>query len=457
MGQGKRGNLVAIGIKMEDVITIKKTKIQGVVNVPASKSVAHRVLILSALSNAETLLVGEFCGEDVQTTINALVKLGAKIEKEENSLKVTPIKNLIVNKEYCISKNISYVGITENAHESETVLEMNSSGSSLRFLLPLVSALGIETTFELSDSLAKRPTDELIRVLNQRGACIKKVGNIIEVKGKIEAGLFELDASVSSQYVTGLLMALPILSKKSEIKIDGERVSKDYITVTLKSLNEYGIDVEVKENGFVINGRQSYISPNVYAVEGDYSSAASLLCLGATCGSITVKGLKKNSEQADREIINLLKKVGAEVLVKDNSVTVAKKELKPINFDARHCPDLVPVMAATLALAKGESIIESVDRLKAKESDRLKETISLLNCFGIKVAAEGNALLIVGGIPTGCNYHSPDDHRMAMAATILASSAQGESNIINASCVSKSYPKFFEIYENLKITTAMFN
>jgi 3-phosphoshikimate 1-carboxyvinyltransferase/3-dehydroquinate synthase len=409
-----------------EVIVIERSKIKGVIEVPASKSVAHRAFICAALADKETLINGRIKGDDIDVTIEALNKLGAKIiKKSVSQFLVTPLPRKIKT-------------------DKPIELDMKSSGSSLRFLLPIVAALGVKARFVGSAGLSKRPISELIKLLKSKGLNVSSETLPFEISGTISPGKYVIDGSISSQYITGLLLALPILKGESLIEVIGEKVSKNYIDVTLNVQNEFNVNISTGDNFYEIKGNNGYISPGEYNVEGDYSSAAAMFCLAAVAGAVEVTGLSESSLQGDKVVLDILERMGATVKRKENSVHVKKGKLKATNFDAKNCPDLVPVLAVTLGVVNGTSRIYSCDRLKAKESDRLTETISLLRDFGIPAEIDGDTLVILGGRPFGTFYRCPDDHRMAMAATILASVADRSTGIFNFQCVSKSYPDFFD-------------
>ncbi len=413
-------------------VKIKESKINGIINISASKSVAHRAFICASLANRETDIFGRISGEDVEATINALEKLGAKIDRKgETQFTVTPIPRDKTTKEVVVT------------------LDMRSSGSSLRFLLPVVAALGIKAKFIGSKGLSERPITELINILKDKGLTVSSDTLPFEISGKILPGKYEVEGSISSQYVTGLLLALQILDGDSEIKILGEKVSKNYIDVTLNVQNNFGASILEDGNMYKVSGTGGYVSSGEYVVEGDYSSAASMFCLASIAGEIKITGLVENSHQGDEVILKVLEKMGAQVVRESTGTVVRKGRLTGVDFDAKNFPDLVPVLASTLATASGISRIYSCERLRAKESDRLTETIKLLTKYGIKCESDGSTLVITGGIPKGTTYNCPDDHRMAMAATILSSVAKEPSYIDNAECVNKSYPAFFEDFKKV--------
>lgn len=400
--------------------SIKPSKTSGKINVLASKSVAHRALIMAFLSGKKCFLRGNFQVEDIYVTINALRQMGAVITEVDGGLEVC-----------------------QNGFVSGGIINLKDCGSSLRFLLPLVCALGISCTFTGSERLSNRPISELLQVLTQHGARFSANALPFSTSGKLCAGEYKINASVSSQYVSGLMMALPVLDKKSKITLVGNVVSGAYINVTQTVMSDFGVVLEKTANGFEVSP-QIPCAVQDYCVEGDWSSACFPLALGALCGNASVCGLNMSSGQADKVVLDLLKKIGAKISVDGGVVTSEKVQLNAIEFNAENCPDVVPCISAVLASASGVSKIYNVSRLKDKESDRLLETTLMLKAFGIKAEVCNNALIIYGGAPRGAIYRSPNDHRMAMSACVLACSASGNSTIDGLECVAKSYPRFLE-------------
>ncbi len=326
-------------------------------------------------------------------------------------------------------------------------LDCGESGSTLRFLLPLVSALGGKYTLIGHGKLMERPNDELINALKDNGVNFYKEQGIV-VDGKLKSGFFSLRGDISSQYVSGLLMALPILPNDSEIRLTSPLVSKPYVDITIQVLKEYGIEIVSRESGYFIKGNQKY-SGNLKA-EGDWSNIAFFLALGGLTGGIEASRLNLNSVQGDRAIINVLSKFGAEVEVCQDIVKIRKREFKPFIFDASDCPDLVPILAVIASFADGESKILNVERLRIKESDRIETVLKMLSSFKIKGESDGKTLTVYGGKPQNGKALSFNDHRIAMASSVMACSCDGKSEIIDAEAVKKSYPSFFEHLSNLR-------
>ena len=326
------------------------------------------------------------------------------------------------------------------------VLDCGESGSTLRFLLPLCGALGGDYEFIGHGKLMERPNDELFLVMNEHGVKTEKNDNI-KIFGKLESGIYKIRGDISSQYISGLLLALPTLSNDSEIELTTPLSSAPYVQITLSVLKKFGVNIQEIKNGYKIKGGQKYFGS--CTPEGDWSNSAFFLVAGAVNGDITLTGLNCDSVQGDRVIIDVLKKAGADVEVKSDYIRVRKSELKSFTFDAKDCPDLVPISAVLGAYAKGTTVIENIERLKIKESDRILTTINMLSAFNIKAESDGKTLTVYGGKVEAGEVNSYNDHRIAMASAVLSLGAEGESVIYGAEAVNKSYPTFFLDYKKL--------
>ena len=382
---------------------ILPTVINGEIKAIPSKSYAHRIAICNFLAGKEP-------------TANC-------IGFTSNDISVT---------EECLNK----------VKKGERVLDCGESGSTLRFLLPLLSCIGGEYELIGHGKLMHRPNDELFAVLNANGVKTEK-GETIKISGKLKSGEYRLRGDISSQYVSGLLMALPILNGDSRIVLTTPLASSPYVDITIQVLTEYGVEIIREPNGYYVKGNAKY-SGNVVP-EGDWSNSAFFLTLGAISGSIKMTGLNLDSVQGDKAILDILSLAGATLRKEKDMVIVKKGELKAFTFDADSCPDLVPIASVLASFAKGKTIIKNIQRLKIKESDRVQTTIALLSAFGIKAECQDNDLVVYGGEPKAGKIDSFNDHRIAMSGAVLATCVnKGESLITNARAVNKSYPTFFE-------------
>ena len=398
-------------------------KAEGAVAAPPSKSFAHRFLIAAALKKGRTVIKNIGSSADVMRTCDCLTALGAKITLENG--------NAVVK------------GIEKNFGEEVVVLNAGESGSTLRFLMPVVAALGVKAKFVCEKSLFSRPMDELIAVLGEHGAKTEKLADGYSVSGKIRSGEYVLSGGVSSQYASGLAFALPLLPCESSIAFTDELVSKSYFDMTCSVLAFAGI--EYKKEGYksIIEGEYDYNLPDEIVCDGDFSATAYLLCLGAICGDVTVTGVKKDG-QGDGKITEILKNIGAEVITGENCVRVKKRKINPAEIDCSSVPDLVPALCAVLCYADGKSVLKGVSRLKYKESDRVKACVEMCGKLGVAAKLSGDNLIISGGNPKGrAELNGYGDHRMVMAGVIAAAGLKEACRITDAEKVDKSYPDFF--------------
>lgn len=392
-------------------VKIKKSTICGSVTPPASKSEAHRLLIAAYLA-----------GEEIN------VDLGADIEATKR----------------CIRALVH----AEKFANFSPVLNVGESGSTLRFLLPVACALGLKAKFVGEGRLKDRPIDGLLRALKEHGCAFEKPQDsgvpLKIVGGRLESGYFEVDGSVSSQYVTGLLFALPLLDGDSVLAVTGKAASASYVSLTLDMLARFGIKVDRGANGiYRVRGGQKYALPPDLNVEKDWSAAAALLVAGTLAGETRVEGLSQNSAQGDKIVVQLLRRAGADIAFENGAYVSKKSKLRGISFDAADCPDIVPVMATALSFADGESRISSVERLRGKESDRLAAVMALLASFGVRAECADDVLTIFGKSQhIAGEYPAFKDHRIAMSAAVAALATDGECVVRGMECVEKSYPQF---------------
>lgn len=398
-------------------VKITPSTLTGVITAPASKSFAHRLIIGAFLSNDEVKVHGVGSSKDVAATLSALTAMGADVSLDEG----------------CVSfrKRKPFNGeITANCHES---------GSTLRFLFPIAGALGIDVDFTGSPRLMERPMDALTSCLTQHGVQIS--GH--RTSGRLTPGLYVIDAGVSSQFITGLLFALTLLDRNSQVFLRGGLVSRGYLDITVRVLKSFGVRVDRTDYGYFVFGNQKYEAKASLDVEGDWSGAAFLLTAGAIGGEVEVKGLNTDSVQGDRAILDVLSRLGARVTFSKASAKVSKGELRAIEYDCEDIPDLVQAISVACAYARGESVLKNVDRLRIKESDRVEAIIDMLTRAGIRAWVDGHDLHVVGGAPRGATFDGGNDHRTVMSEAVLASFADGESQILGAEVVDKSYPDFF--------------
>lgn len=405
-------------------MTVRPAFLQGKIDIIPSKSHLHRLLIASALCGSDTFISGSSDAKDIDATVQCLNALGANIRREANGFCVSPI-----------------------AFKGEATLDCGESGSTLRFLLPVAAALGGKYVFTGKGRLSERPISELSDALFQGGVKVSSSWPYT-LEGKLKSVEYKVRADISSQYITGLLFALPLLENDSHIITEGAEVSSGYTAITIDVLKAFSVRIEKTSYGYFVKGGQKYISPKHMKAEGDWSNAAFWLCAGAINGDITVSGLHLSSFQGDKAILSLLKEMGADISVSESSVRVKKSNLTAVEIDAENIPDLVPVLAATAAYAKGTTIIKNVSRLRLKESDRIETVMSLLSALGIRSEYNGS-LYIIGGKVYGGSINGANDHRIVMSAFVAALGAEGLVTITDTEAAGKSYPAFIEEYKRL--------
>ena len=407
-------------------ITIDPGPRTGSVRVPASKSQAHRLLICAALGMRPVRLTLDGSSRDIDATAACLRALGAEIEAQDDALTVRPIRAV---------------------PEGLLHLHCGESGSTLRFLLPLCGALGVQAAFHMEGRLPERPLAPLDAQLRAHGMTLRQEGSLLYVGGQLRGGDFTLPGDVSSQYISGLLLALPRIDGESRLTVTGTLQSAGYVDMTLEALR-----LEAAQNAFRIPGDQRFCLPETLSVEGDWSSAAFFLCAGAfSAHGVRVRGLRTDSTQGDRAVLTLLRRFGAQIEEQTDCVLVRRGALRGIRIDAAQIPDLVPALAVTAVGAEGQTVIENAARLRLKESDRLQTTVALLRTLGAAVTELPDGLVIEGGRPlSGGTVSACGDHRIAMSAAIAAALAEAPVTVSGAESVEKSYPRFWNDLRSLK-------
>ncbi|MCR4620764.1 MAG: 3-phosphoshikimate 1-carboxyvinyltransferase [Clostridiales bacterium] len=404
----------------------------GCVHVPSSKSMAHRQLVISALGEKPSHLSLNGISDDIRATAECLNALGARITQHSTSFDVEPIQ----------AANIP----------DHIVLYPKESGTTLRFMLPLIGVLGVNATVCPEGRLMNRPIRELTDELSRHGMRLDFEKNKIRASGKLQPGDYILPGNVSSQYISALLLSLPRLEGDSRVSVIGKAESAAYVSMTLSALRTAGITITEQSPSFLIHGPQRYMPPASAAVEGDWSNAAFFLCMGALSNKgITVKGLDLASVQGDRQILAIISWMGGSVTECEAWITVKKDKLDPIDLDASQIPDLVPAVSVLMALADGESRFTNAGRLRLKESDRLENTCSFLNAIGASARISGDDIVISGKASlSGGEADACNDHRIAMALTLAACRCRNPVTIIGAEAVNKSFPGFFKQFDSLE-------
>ena len=378
-------------------ITIHPRSLRGEVQIIPSKSMAHRYLICAAFADRPTQLRCGETNQDIEATVDCLNALGAEILRTDSGYTVFPAKELPPKAE----------------------LNCRESGSTLRFMLPIVGALGVDATFQMAGRLPQRPLSPLWEEMERMGCTLTRpTADTIRCEGKLRSGEYIIDGGVSSQFITGLLFATALMDGKSNITITGTLESRPYVDMTKQALK--------------IFEAPHFRSPGYIDVEGDWSNGAFLLAAQWLGSDLWILGLNQTSIQGDRAVVDILKAL----------------EMGTPTISAKDIPDLVPILSV-VASAKHGAVFTDIRRLRMKESDRVASTVAMIENLGGKAEADENTLKIYGTTLRGGRVDAVNDHRIAMAAAIAATVCKEDVTILGAECVKKSYPKFWEEYARL--------
>ncbi len=389
--------------------------LSGEVAAPASKSMAHRALICAALADRATKIACSTSSVDIDATAECLNSLGAQIKRTEAGFFVEPIK-----------------AANENA-----ILNCCESGSTLRFMLPVAAALGKGASLYGSGRLPERPIAQLCKAICSHGCETDSERLPLKIGGRLQAGEYEIDGSVSSQFISGLLLALPVTHAKSTVRILGEIQSRPYIEMTLQALRDFGIETKFEGSTIEIQENNGYFSPEKYTVEGDWSNGAFFICADII-GQNSVKcfGLTDDSVQGDKAVKQISR--------------LLREKNTDLEIDVGDIPDLVPILAVASCFRNGKTRFYNAARLKIKESDRILSTVKMITDLGGNAQGDGDSLTVfANGELTGGTVDSFNDHRIVMAAAIAASACKNETKICGSQAINKSFPTFFTEYEKL--------
>ena len=385
-------------------ITISPRRLRGDLTVIPSKSQAHRLLICAAFSDKPTLLQCAETNRDIEATTDCLTALGAKIIRTDSGYTVFPVK-----------------AVPEQAE-----LHCRESGSTLRFLLPVAGALGVDALFTMEGRLPQRPLSPLWEEMERMGCTLTRpTSDTIRCTGKLRPGAYRIDGGISSQYITGLLLALSLLGSGSQLEITGKAESRPYIEMTKAAISLFGGDPDHP-------GEKRFHSPGAVSVEGDWSNGAFFLAANEMGSCLNLHGLDPDSPQGDRAVLGILP------LLRSGAPRVSAADI----------PDLVPILSVAAASNHG-AVFTDIRRLRMKESDRVASVMAMLKSLGGRAEADDNTLTVFPSGFTGGVVDSFNDHRIAMSAAIAATVCTGPVTVLGAECVSKSYPGFWEEYRRL--------
>lgn len=413
---------------------IHPAKLKGEIWAPPSKSIAHRAIIASALAEGISTVSNVELSSDILATIDAVCRLGAEVKVRDDGRR----------------KALDIRGVTGNLSGTPQI-DCNESGSTLRFMIPVALAVAGGGHFEGSGRLPMRPIDTYEKIFKDRGVVWNTGDNSLplDISGKLCGGVYKLPGNISSQYITGMLMALPMVDEDSYIKIIGELESASYVDMTINTLKSFGIKIIQHADGYEISGRQKYVAAD-YKVEGDWSQAAFLVLCGMFGDGIDIYGLDKDSLQGDRKIVDILVSMGAEISWQDDVLNVKSSKLQAKDVDVSQCPDLAPAIAAAMALANGKSTIFGGKRLKIKESDRIISTANTLNLLGANITPTHDGMVIIGvNRLESAKLASYNDHRIAMMIASISQRCTGDVVLRGKDSVNKSYPSFWEDFVSL--------
>ena len=409
------------------IIEICPSKIVGLLQAPASKSMMQRAIAAAFLSENPVQIEGYTSSADSDAALELVRSLGKNVEIQNTSLY-----------------------IRSGSDQLTTHLNSSESGLGIHLFSPILALYDKPFILEAEGTLQKRPVDLIEKVLRSNGAqCSTNNGFApIRIQGPLKGGKIIFDASEGSQLLSGMLMALPRLGNSSQLLVENLK-SKPYIDMTISLLRDFGVEVKQSDySHFEILGNQQY-NANKYQVEGDWSGAAFLLVAAAINGSIQLENVKRDSLQGDKNIVEVLTQVGATINQEGNRIFVEKKDLFPFVYDATETPDLFPPLAALAVSCSGVSRIKGVHRLIHKESNRAEAIYEMLKKLGLKVEFEGDEMLIAGGQANGGKVSSSHDHRMAMMAALLGLTAKDVIQITEAESIDKSYPQFYEDMQSI--------
>ena len=408
-----------------ETIKIKPSALSGRVNIPPSKSAAHRNIICAALSQGRSVITPACHSEDIDATISACEALGAIINEEEGSFIIDGI-----DKSKLVGKRVN--------------IDCGESGSTLRFMIPIAAALGCKATFIGHGRLPNRPITPITEAISNKGVVCSGNSLPLTVSGRLLTGEYLISGDVSSQYLTGLLFAIGLNGGTARLTTPLE--SAGYVTLTIEILKRFGVTIYEKNGVYSAKGQ---FSPTNAKIEGDWSQACFYLAAGALGGELELSGLNFNSSQGDIKAIQLFKNFGADITVKNDILYVKPGELNGQEIDCSQIPDMVPALAVTAAMAKGQTTIFGGQRLRIKETDRIKTVIAGLEAMGISVTETPDGMIITGGKPTGGTVDGSGDHRIVMAFSILAAFCDNSTKINGYTSVNKSYPTFFEDFKSI--------
>ncbi|BBB33141.1 3-phosphoshikimate 1-carboxyvinyltransferase [Thermotomaculum hydrothermale] len=409
------------------MIKVLPSEISGTIKINPSKSITQRAYAIASLCNEKSVILNPSNSDDSLSSLNIVKGMGSIVERYENSVEIIGLKREVKEKFNC-----------------------NEAGLCIRMFTPILSLFEKEIEITGKNSLLKRPVGMMVKPLERLGVILETNNGYppIKIKGKLKGGYTEVDGSITSQFLTGLLIALTQVEENSEIKVKN-LTSKPYIDLTLDLLEKTGVTIENRNyETFFIKPKK--LKPLNIKVEGDFSSACFMLVSGAIGGKVRVENLNPDSKQADREILNILLQSGCKIKIGENFIETEQSTIRNFEIDVTNCPDIVPSIIPLGAKGEKPSKIYGISRLRFKESNRVEGLIEEFSKIGVKIEADENSMTVYPSNIIGGKADSRNDHRLAMALAVCGLVSKNGVEIENYKCVSKSYPNFFEDLRKLK-------
>lgn len=408
-----------------------RSDLRGRTAAPPSKSYTHRALLCAALAEGRSRVLSPLVSDDTEATAEVLNKLDVKVTPTRGAWEVDGGR----------------------LRKPEATLHCRESGTTLRMATALCTLVDGPCTLTGAASLRRRPVGPLVDGLNQLGACCASSGGfppvVVRGRGRLRGGEARIRGDVSSQFISAILLVAPRTEEGVTLRLTTPLESRPYVEMTMETQRAFNVEVRASGDLDVFTVERQRYEPSDYVVEGDWSSASYLLAGGALAGSVEVTGLRADSSQADAAMVEILRGMGAEISIRGSSISVERSTLEGIDFDVADCPDLFPILSALCATAEGESVIRGIRRLRLKESDRVAAVAEGLARMGVETVEGENGLIVRGSTPRGGVIDPHGDHRIAMAFGVLGLAAAGETTILDGECVSKSFPGFWSVLEDL--------
>lgn len=414
-------------------VKVYPSKVSGEVIIPPSKSMAHRAIIAACLAQGKSIIKNIAYSDDIKTTLEGMKSLGATIKTYEDSVEIEGIKDF---------KQLQ-----------TTEIFCNESGSTLRFFIPVFSLCDTTLRFTGRNRLLKRPQHIYEEIFNKQQISYTHCDEYIEIGGCLKADHYELRGDVSSQFISGLLFALPLLEKDSTIHIKEPFESRSYVDLTLEMLSYFGVDVHYSDtNTLYIKGNQEYKAHD-YTIEGDYSQLGFFAVLASINNDLKCLGLRHDSNQGDKAILNILKDMNATIEEIPNGYLIRKSDLQACDINLEDCPDLGPILNVAMMYAKGETRIYNAQRLRYKESDRIAAMEEELNKCGVLMHTREGEIFITGkkSYATDEELCGHKDHRIVMSLCVAATLFNKPVIINETEAINKSYPSFFEDLKKINV------